>query len=158
LERPSGREVRTFGLWRSAPSTRDGPLPNARVAMGRSRKRTVSVGGLFHRNRVNSIVGNSTTHHPGMEPTTGLRHIRIGNSNPAVRTRKVRRCVMQRRHFKQTQTLEERLADHAKRLRAEAKLLPRGAARDALIRRARQAETISHMSEWLRSPGLQLPE
>jgi hypothetical protein len=27
-----------------------------------------------------------------------------------------------------------------------------------MIRRARQAETGSHMSEWLRSPGLQPPE
>jgi hypothetical protein len=65
---------------------------------------------------------------------------------------------MQRRRFKQTVSLEERLAEEAKRLRAEAKLLPPGAARDALIRRARQAETGSHMSEWLRSPGLQPPE
>jgi hypothetical protein len=27
-----------------------------------------------------------------------------------------------------------------------------------LMRRARQAETASHMSEWLKSPGLQPPE
>jgi hypothetical protein len=64
---------------------------------------------------------------------------------------------MQRRHFKQTQSLEERLSEEAKRLRAEAKLLPPGAERDALIRKARQAETGSHMSEWLTSPGLQPP-
>jgi hypothetical protein len=65
---------------------------------------------------------------------------------------------MERRRFKQTQSLEERLADEAKLLRAEAKLLPPGAARDALIRRVRQAETGSHMSEWLRSPELQPPK
>ena len=65
---------------------------------------------------------------------------------------------MERHRFKQTQSLEERLAEEAKRLRAEAKLLPPGAARDELIRRARQAETGSHMSEWLRSPGLRPPE
>jgi hypothetical protein len=65
---------------------------------------------------------------------------------------------MERRRFKQTQSLEERLAEEAKRLRAEAKLLPPGAARDELIRRARQAETGSHMSEWLRSPGLRPPD
>jgi hypothetical protein len=64
---------------------------------------------------------------------------------------------MQRRRFKQTRSLEERLSEEAKRLRAEAKLLPTGAARDELIRRARQAETGSHMSEWLSSPGLQPP-
>ena len=65
---------------------------------------------------------------------------------------------MERRRFKQTQSLEERLAEEAKRLRAEAKLLPLGAARDQLIRRAREAETSSHMSEWLRSPGLRPPD
>ena len=65
---------------------------------------------------------------------------------------------MERRRFKQTVSLEERLAEEAKRLRAEAKLLPPGAARDALIRRARQAEIGSQMSEWLRSPGLRPPE
>jgi hypothetical protein len=64
---------------------------------------------------------------------------------------------MQRRRFTQTQSLEERLAEEAKRLRAEAKLLPPGALREALIRKARQAETGSHMSEWLTSPGLQSP-
>ena len=46
---------------------------------------------------------------------------------------------MERRRFKQTQSLEERLAEEAKRLRAEAKLLPPGAARDEMIRKARQA-------------------
>jgi hypothetical protein len=65
---------------------------------------------------------------------------------------------MERRRFKQTQSLEERLAEEAKRLRAEAKLLPPGAACDELIRRARQAETGSQMSEWLRSPGLRPPD
>jgi hypothetical protein len=65
---------------------------------------------------------------------------------------------MERRRFKQTQSLEERLAEEAKRLRAEAKLLPPSAAHDELIRRAREAETSSHMSEWLRSPGLRPPD
>lgn len=65
--------------------------------------------------------------------------------------------MTQRRRFKQTISLEERLAAEAKRLRDEANSLPPGAARDDLIRRARQAETGSHMSEWLRSPGLMPP-
>ena len=65
---------------------------------------------------------------------------------------------MQRRRFKQTQSLEVRLAEEAKRLRREAKLLPHGAKRDEIIRKARQAETASHMSEWLTSPGLRPPE
>jgi hypothetical protein len=65
---------------------------------------------------------------------------------------------MLRRRFNQKQSLEERLAEEAKRLREEAKLLPPGAVREELLRRARQAETGSHMSEWLRSPGLRPPE
>jgi hypothetical protein len=64
---------------------------------------------------------------------------------------------MERRRFKQTQSLEERLAEEAKRLREEAKSLPPAAQRENLLRKARQAETGSHMSEWLRSPGLQPP-
>ena len=65
---------------------------------------------------------------------------------------------MLRRRFKQTQSLEERLAEEAKRLREEAKLLPPGALREEIIRKARQAETGSHMNEWLTSPGLRPPE
>jgi hypothetical protein len=65
---------------------------------------------------------------------------------------------MQRRRFRQTQSLEARLAEEAKRLRKVAKLLPPGPERDEMIRKARQAETGSHMSEWLRSPGLQQPK
>jgi hypothetical protein len=64
---------------------------------------------------------------------------------------------MPRRHIEQMRPLEERLAEEAERLREEAKLLPPGAERDQLIRKARQAETGSHMSEWLTSPGLQPP-
>jgi hypothetical protein len=65
---------------------------------------------------------------------------------------------MQRRRFKQTLPLEERLTEEAKRLREEAKSLPPGSQREDMLRKARQAETGSHMSEWLRSPGLQAPE
>jgi hypothetical protein len=65
---------------------------------------------------------------------------------------------MQRRRFKQTTSLEERLAEEARRLREEAELLPHGPVRDAALRRARQAETGSHITEWLRSSGLNPPE
>jgi hypothetical protein len=63
-----------------------------------------------------------------------------------------------RRRFKQTQSLEERLSEEARRPRAEARLLPPGAVRDEMIRKARQAETASDMNEWLRSPGVQPPK
>ena len=65
--------------------------------------------------------------------------------------------MQRRRRFKQTISLEERLAEEARRLREEAESLPHGPVRDEALRRARQAETGSHMSEWLRSPGLRPP-
>jgi hypothetical protein len=46
-----------------------------------------------------------------------------------------------RRRFKQTDLLEDRLAEEAKRLQKEAKLLPPGALREEVLRKARQAET-----------------
>ena len=64
---------------------------------------------------------------------------------------------MQRRSFKQIAPLDQRLTEEAERLRKEARGTPPGVARDNLIRRARQAETASHMQEWLASPGLQSP-
>jgi hypothetical protein len=63
-----------------------------------------------------------------------------------------------RRRFKQTLSLEERLAEEARRLREEAELLPHGPVRDEALRRARQAEIASHVSEWLTSAGLQPPK
>lgn len=64
----------------------------------------------------------------------------------------------QRRRFKINQPLEERLCEEAERLRARARDLQPGPERDKTIRKARQAETASHMSEWLTSPGLQPPK
>ena len=58
-----------------------------------------------------------------------------------------------RNRFTQTQPLEERLVEHATLLREEAKALRPGAVRKAILRRADQAETGAHMSQWLRLPG-----
>jgi len=66
--------------------------------------------------------------------------------------------MQHRRRFAQTTSLEDRLAEQARLLREEAELLPHGPVRDAAMRRARQAETGSHINQWLRSPGLQPPE
>jgi len=60
--------------------------------------------------------------------------------------------------LQQIKSFEERLAADARRLREEAKLFAPGAARDYSLRKARQAETGSHVSAWLRSPGLQQPK
>nr|WP_082078461.1 MULTISPECIES: hypothetical protein [unclassified Bradyrhizobium] len=64
---------------------------------------------------------------------------------------------MPRRGFNQATSLEDRLAEQVRRLREEAELLPHGPVREAALRRVRQAETGSNISEWLRSPGLQPP-
>ncbi|WP_249137319.1 hypothetical protein [Bradyrhizobium canariense] len=65
---------------------------------------------------------------------------------------------MHRRRFKQTTSLEERLAEQAQRLHQEAKSLPPGIEQERAVRKARQAETGAHISEWLNSPGLQPPK
>jgi hypothetical protein len=62
-----------------------------------------------------------------------------------------------RRRFKQLLSLNERLEQEAARLRAQAEQLPYGPEREKLMRRARQAETATHVDEWLSSPGLQSP-
>ena len=53
---------------------------------------------------------------------------------------------MQRRHLKETTTPDHRLEEEAMRLREEAQGTPYGA------ERASQAETASHVQQWLMSP------
>jgi hypothetical protein len=66
---------------------------------------------------------------------------------------------MERRRIKHQASFEERLAEEATRFKAAAEEQPPGSqARELLLRRARQAETASHMSEWLSSPGLASPK
>jgi hypothetical protein len=67
--------------------------------------------------------------------------------------------VQKRRRVKHTLTFEERLAEEARRFREEAEKLPLGSkARDLILRRAQQAETASHINQWLSSPGLASPK
>ena len=66
--------------------------------------------------------------------------------------------MAKRRRVKQTATLEDRLVEHARRLRAEAARLPPGADREEILHRAQQAETTARLSDWLSSPGLGLPD
>ncbi|MBR0874390.1 hypothetical protein JQ633_28820 [Bradyrhizobium tropiciagri] len=61
--------------------------------------------------------------------------------------------MQKRRRFKQVQSLEERLAGEAKRLREMAGSLPPGADREAMLRKARHVEAGGQISEWLTSPG-----
>ena len=60
---------------------------------------------------------------------------------------------MQRR-FKQTMTLQERLEREAELARTRATSMPPSKERDALLRKALQAETAVRIDEWLSSPRL----
>jgi hypothetical protein len=66
--------------------------------------------------------------------------------------------MQRRRRFKQTLTLEERLAEEAQRLREEAKKLPPGPEQADLLRKAREDEMVAQMAGWIASPGLQPPK
>jgi hypothetical protein len=67
--------------------------------------------------------------------------------------------VRQRKSIKQKATLDERLAEEARRFKEAAEQQPPGTlARELLLRRARQAETASRMNDWLSSPGLAPPK
>lgn len=54
----------------------------------------------------------------------------------------------------QSKSLKQRLTEEAATCREQAKLLPPGFLREALLRKARQAEIAAHMDDWLRSKGL----
>jgi hypothetical protein len=66
--------------------------------------------------------------------------------------------MSKRNRSKPRTTIQERLTAFALDLREKASLLPPGAEKDDMIRRARQAETTSHLDEWVNSPGLQPPK
>ena len=67
--------------------------------------------------------------------------------------------AQERRRVKHEATFEERLAEEAIRFKEAAEKQPPGStARELLLRRARQAETAAHLSDWLQSPELQPPK
>ena len=65
---------------------------------------------------------------------------------------------MQRRRFKQTTFLKDRLTSFAEELKAKAFELQPGPERDDLLKRARRADTASHIDDWANSTGLQPPK
>jgi hypothetical protein len=66
--------------------------------------------------------------------------------------------MQKRRRFQKSKSLEERLADEARKLRDEARLLPPGEQREGLLQQAREDEWTSRLTGWLNSPGLQPPK
>lgn len=63
-----------------------------------------------------------------------------------------------RNRIKQTISLKDRLASFAREVSEKASILPPGPEQDVLIKKARQAETASHLDNWANSPGLQPPK
>ena len=66
--------------------------------------------------------------------------------------------MLSRLRIIQSKSLKQRVTEEAATCREQAKLLPPGFLREALLRKARQAETAAHMDDWLRSQGLQPPK
>jgi hypothetical protein len=61
--------------------------------------------------------------------------------------------MMKRRRFKQTTSLDERLLNHAERLRKEAESASQDMERERLRRLARQADAAADMADFLKLPG-----
>jgi hypothetical protein len=66
--------------------------------------------------------------------------------------------MQRRRRFKQQVPFQDRLAAWAKEVREQAKTLPPGPEREALLKKASQADTASHLQDWASSAGLQPPK
>jgi hypothetical protein len=66
--------------------------------------------------------------------------------------------MFKRRRVRQKATFRQRLASFVKRLRADAASVPAlGRQKEALLEKARHADTASHLDEWVNSRGLQPP-
>jgi len=65
--------------------------------------------------------------------------------------------VVKRHRFKQSQPIEERLAQNTAQLREKAEVLPPCGAREAIMRRITQNEAAFNLSEVLRPRGCSPP-
>jgi hypothetical protein len=65
--------------------------------------------------------------------------------------------IRRRRRFKQVLSFKDRLAAWAQTIRTQADQLEPGFEREALLKRARQADTAAHLDDWANSTGLQAP-
>jgi hypothetical protein len=66
--------------------------------------------------------------------------------------------MKERKRFKQTETLRERLVQFAKEAREKADSLPSGQEREEMLKKARRADTAAGIDDWANSPGLQPPK
>lgn len=65
--------------------------------------------------------------------------------------------MIERRRFKQSFTLEDRLAREIEQLRDQARNMKPGVALDQVLGRIRQNQMASNINSWLGSPGLRAP-
>jgi hypothetical protein len=66
--------------------------------------------------------------------------------------------MLRRRRSRQSETLQSRLMNFAKEAREKESSLPPGPAQDDMPRKARQADTASHVDDWVNSLELQPPK
>jgi hypothetical protein len=66
--------------------------------------------------------------------------------------------MTERRRFRQTASLKDRLISFANDMRGKAEATSSEAEREDLLRKARRADTASHIDEWANSPGLRPPK
>ena len=66
--------------------------------------------------------------------------------------------MQKRRRFKQSSSFKERCFSFAQEMREKASHLAPGREKEDALRRARQADTASHLDTWANSPGLQPPK
>lgn len=69
-------------------------------------------------------------------------------------------CLRTTREFLMSgkMTLEQEWRQQSEAAQAEAEKLPHGREREALVRKARQLKTASHINQWLSSPELEPPK
>ena len=95
-----------------------------------------------------------------------MHHHRADRPHSVMRTQTLRsrllarkeRAMFKRRRFKQQLTLQDRLSAWVKQVREQASKLPPGPERDALLKKARQADVANHLNDWVQSPELQPPK
>jgi hypothetical protein len=66
--------------------------------------------------------------------------------------------MSERQRIEHDHPLDERLALEAVRLKQTAKRLKPGSKRQAMLRKAREAEIAASITAWISSPGLKAPE
>lgn len=66
--------------------------------------------------------------------------------------------VTERRRSKQTQSFKDCLITWAEGARKQADKMAAGPEQEALLKRARQADTAAHLDDWVNSPGLRPPK